>query len=198
MEEIYRGELAIVKEDLGANRTLIRVVDTDTGEILLKKHECDRKSLFPNDCNAIIREALFSREILPNGTELIYVQHPEEDIVYFKKYLSPTEKQFGVPKNTGKGRGNTRGKRKALAIDKEAQNLGDDSLGFYMRLFSLSRADNGLIAKRGKALLQDDIFKTLNVPERTGKRRLTELVKAGLVVKTDEGYQIPRKYIVRG
>lgn len=200
MEETFRGNVAICIEDLGHSRKLLRVVDTDTGEILLKKYECEKIELFPDGYNAVIREMMFSREILPNGAEMIYVSHPDRpELLYFTKILSSEEKRFGQKKGTGKGRGRTRGKEKSLSISETSyqklQTLDDASLGFLLRLGTLARHDTGLIAKRGKPMQQDDIFTALNATERTGKRRLADLIQIGVIEKTEEGYFLSKNMV---
>jgi hypothetical protein len=150
--------------------------------------------LFPEGKNAVIREALFSREIMPNGVELIYVKDTNGDL-FFKKFLTQDEKNC---KGTGKGRGRTRGKQGVIKVTEKAMSLGDADIGFLIRLGKHARFDTGLLANRKKPLLLNEIYEVMKVNDRTGRRYMTALIMDGAVIKRDDGYYINKDYITKG
>lgn len=144
-----------------------------------------------------------SRERLPNGAEVIYIKNPDTGCTYFTKVLSVDQKMFGEKKGTGKGRGRTRGKPGNIQFNQSAMKeikgeLGYVNLGFLFDLSSLSRYDNGLVAKRGKPLTPEGISLELGVSKATVFNRLKDLLQAGVVTREPDGYHIHRKYITKG
>jgi len=150
--------------------------------------------LFPEGKNAVIREALFSREIMPNGVELIYVKDTNGDL-FFKKFLTQDEKNC---KGTGKGRGRTRGKQGVIKVTEKAMSLGDADIGFLVRLGKHARFDTGLLSNRKKPLLLNEIYEALGVNARTGRRYMNTLISVGAVTKRDDGYHLNKNFILKG
>ncbi len=152
------------------------------------------RDLFPEGKNAVIMEALFSREIMPNGVELIYISDTNGNL-FFKKFLTQDEKNR---KGTGKGRGRTRGKQGIIKVTEQAMELADADIGFLIRLGRKARYDTGLLANRKKPLLLNEIYEALGVNDRTGRRYITALITAGAVIKRDDGYYLNKNFITKG
>lgn len=150
--------------------------------------------LFPEGKNAVIRPALFSREIMPNGVELIYVSDINGNL-FFKKFLTQEEKNR---KGNGKGRGRTRGKQGIIKVSKITMGLDYADMGFLIRLTEHARHDTGLLANRKKPLLLNEIYKAMEVNDRTGRRYMTTLIDQGAVIKRDDGYYINKNYTSKG
>lgn len=198
-----RNNVLILHEDLGHHRYRKLVIDSETGELIIECHSANRVELFPGGCNAITRELMLSRDVLPNDTDRVYVCHPTSGFVYFDKVLSRDNNVFGAKKGTGNGRGRTRGKPKKLIIEEDMidelkRKLDDTSFSFLFSLAKLARWDNGLIAYRGQALSKADMARRTNTPKSTLLKRLGQLVSSGVVEKKDNGYYLHRKYITKG
>lgn len=153
---------------------------------------------FSEGRNAVKKEMIFSREILPNGTEVIYVREPETMELYFVKYLTPQEKQFGEKKGDAQGRGRTRGRQGVVKVTEKALQLDHRLLGFLCSLASLARYDNLQISKRKKPLNQEDIAKSLGMSKTYINCRFQELTEAGVLTKKDGGYFLDRDYVSKG
>ena len=202
MEEIYRGNTAVLKVDLGHGRIRKMVVDLDTGEIIEAWQEAGSAEMFPRGCGAVIRDVFLSREKYPGGAEKVFVCTPTggtEKGVYFEKMFTRDEARFGVRKGTGKGRGRTRGERGKITIRvekmQEFEDLGEAALGFLLRLARLARYDTGVISGRKGALRVEDLVPALGIPRATLYRRFSVLEEAGILEKTPEGYRVNREYI---
>jgi DNA-binding transcriptional ArsR family regulator len=194
----------IITKSMGHHRFDKMAVDVETGEILGKWHEVDRVELFPDGCNAIIREVLLSRDVYPNGTEKIFVKTPD-GALYFSKLLTPQEKYVsertkGDPEQS-KGRGRTRGKLGQIKIQEKTLvegKLDYASLGFLFNLARISRYNTGLVSIRNKPLSINEITTALKATERTVSRHMNALIAEGAVVKREDGYYINRDYISKG
>jgi hypothetical protein len=189
----------IITKNMGHHRFDKMLVDMETGEILGKWHECTRPELFPDGCNAIIREAMFSRDVYPGGAEKVFVKNPDGKL-YFDRTLSPDELNFGPGKGNAKGRGRTKGKPAQIKFKENISNgkLNDTNIGFLFRLSKLSRYNTGLLASKTKPLSLPDIYTAMEVSERTGRTHINALMAVGMVVKREDGYYINRKYITKG
>ncbi|HAR40729.1 MAG TPA: hypothetical protein DCR68_05215 [Coprothermobacter sp.] len=183
------------------------IVDTETGEILCKWNEVRSTDLFAEGQSAEIREVMISRDILANGMQRVYISTPDgtEEGTYLDKVVTAEELKQSSGKAVSKGRGRTRGElaKVEIAINDESMKklgkLGNENLGFLVRLASLARFDTGLLAKqRNKPLTYKEILSTLETSERSGSRYINALLKAGVLKQQDGGYYINKQYVAKG
>ncbi|MFA6282360.1 MAG: hypothetical protein WCY05_07680 [Candidatus Omnitrophota bacterium] len=195
-------KVVVLRTDLGHKRYLIKVVDVDTGEILVSHYGADSTELFYGDCNATIRELLISKDIYPNGAQKIHVKSPD-GLTYFEKFLTPEESFINNNTEDGaesKGRGRTRGKQKRVSVEEKTiqdfkGKLSDSNIGFLFRLSCLARHDTGLIAKRGKPLNQKEISVAMESSLKKVNTNINVLKNVGAITEQDEQYYLNRKYI---
>jgi hypothetical protein len=137
--------------------------------------------------------------------EKVFISGPDgtEKRVYIEKLLTEEGQRFGARKGTGKGRGRTRGGLAEIRVTEEnikrlKKELSYESLGFFFSLATLARHDTGLVADRARPMAYKEILEVLKVPERSGSRYIGALLKAGVLIKQEEGYYINQQFIKKG
>jgi len=211
--EVLHFTGVLLRREYAGERYDLRVVDTETGEILLTRSFCDSPGLFPDGCNAVQRQVMFGREATDDGTEYIvvtdYDQDPPAELVSFwrQPFRGKRKKEAGSEsgEKTEK-RGRTGGKSGYVKLYDEsfseaAEKLTDTELGFFLRLFGCVDWDSGRLVDRKKKepLSIAGVARKTGESERSVRRKISALMESG-VLREEEvaGFFVNREYIAKG
>ena len=182
----------IITEDLGYGRRRKRVVDTETGEIMLQKDEGNPLEVFRLGANVCpLTDGTIGRgERRDDGTACFYVTdysngEPQVLGVFWEK---PKKKAIGKPKHTG-------GKLEYLKLFVSKlrdiiNGLSDKDLGALFRFTALCNWEtNVLVDSRKKQPLDyAGLKRVTGYSETTLARRIAALKSAGILNVNGEGH----------
>lgn len=200
MNEVWRGQVAILEQDFGSGRKKRFCVDTETGEILMADCVGDAEVVFADGCNALELSPgiTLGREVREDGAAEYrvvtdYTQTPHRVLCAGWTTGKPQrQRQNKEPKHTG-------GKPPFIKLMLDGLDAIEDkvslrALGMLVKLRRLVAWNTSSI----NASSIRDVARKIKMNQKTTWRHLQELVDAGVLMEADGGYVLSRDVIQRG
>lgn len=191
----------ILTEDLGYGRVRKYVVNTETGEVMLKKEEGDPVKAFALGASVCpLTDPILETERLDSGIECQYLyEFSSGDPRLIGPFWQVPDKQNSKPKHAG-------GKPEYLKLfaselDKMGKKLPDQDLGAAFRMASYCDWKTGILVhpRTKKPLDYAGLQRLTKYPNNTLSRRISALKKAGVLLKNEQGnYKINPELLQKG
>lgn len=201
---IYKREFpaAILEREITKGIVRRMIADTETGELMATEwRTVPVDGVFPENRKATILPMLFSRDVTPDGAEVVYIKHVGDsgcDEVY-RFWRRGDGTSGGKTYRRTRSSGN-KPEYVKVYVNKLVDKIGGADIGFLMQLSSNVSWDDGLlVSKRGKKPLGfEEMAKIVKSSKATVSRRVSALIEAGVLKKSDGGYLVNREYLAKG
>ncbi|HEX7025381.1 MAG TPA: hypothetical protein VF187_11240 [Gemmatimonadales bacterium] len=188
--------LTLVEEDVGYGRVRVRVVDPETGEVMLTCWHATLPYVFSRGASSAIAQLIVSREVA-DGAELVTVSDPVTvpgQIIPLYQFWHRPEKGPRARRPRGTG-----GKRKYVRVyDEAVARLDDEDAAALLRLARLADWETGVLLLDGKPADFAGLLRYTGYSRATLRRRLASLAERGAVLIERGQYRISGEYVRRG
>lgn len=197
MKELKMFNALLTEFDMGGGRKEKSVIDTETGEIMLKSWQGGWQA-FSEGYSAAYFTVMISKEDMPNGVKCYYVRDQESDELITTFFTNKAiKKKNSSPKHSG-------GKETFTGFSNEllraARDMPDEVAGTILRMTSFTDWKTGMLVNtHGEPLSFTVLRKRLGYGHTKMADRIAYMKQLGCLTQNSDGYFISKDYIgVRG